>query len=93
MQPLSGTTNAAVAAHPDASGYHQWCWRGLFERVFGHETIWEYILKDGAAPPDHSPKNSTFSTAVSVWQRLPLSLTHLIGPSIVANRRSRLTYG
>jgi FemAB-related protein (PEP-CTERM system-associated) len=29
-----------VAAHPEASGYHQWCWRGLFERVFGHETIY-----------------------------------------------------
>ncbi len=29
-----------VAAHPEATGYHQWCWRGLFERVFGHETIY-----------------------------------------------------
>jgi hypothetical protein len=29
-----------VAAHPDASGYHQWCWRGVFERVFGHEAIY-----------------------------------------------------
>lgn len=32
--------DAYVAAHPGASGYHQWCWRGLFERVFGHETIY-----------------------------------------------------
>jgi len=32
--------DAYVAAHPSASGYHQWCWRGLFERVFGHETIY-----------------------------------------------------
>lgn len=35
-----GEWDAYVAARPDATGYHQWCWRGLFERVFGHETIY-----------------------------------------------------
>ncbi len=29
-----------VAGHPSASCYHQWCWRGLFEGVFRHETIY-----------------------------------------------------
>jgi serine/alanine adding enzyme len=29
-----------VSSRPDATGYHRWCWRGLFERVFGHETIY-----------------------------------------------------
>jgi serine/alanine adding enzyme len=29
-----------VQDHLEATGYHQWCWRGLFERVFGHETIY-----------------------------------------------------
>jgi serine/alanine adding enzyme len=38
-----------VAAHPEASGYHQWCWRGLFERVFGHETIYLAARRTGVA--------------------------------------------
>jgi len=38
--------DAYVAAHPDASGYHQWCWRGLFERVFGHQTIYLAARRD-----------------------------------------------
>jgi len=29
-----------VSAHPDASGYHAWKWRGVFEEAFGHETIY-----------------------------------------------------
>lgn len=28
-----------VSAHPQASGYHEWAWRGVFERSFGHEGI------------------------------------------------------
>jgi FemAB-related protein (PEP-CTERM system-associated) len=32
--------DAYIGQHPCASSYHQWCWRGLFERVFGHETIY-----------------------------------------------------
>jgi len=26
-----------VAAHPGAAGYHEWAWRGVFQRSFGHE--------------------------------------------------------
>jgi FemAB-related protein (PEP-CTERM system-associated) len=29
-----------VASCPSATGYHRWCWRGVFERAFGHETIY-----------------------------------------------------
>jgi serine/alanine adding enzyme len=28
--------NGFVAAHPDATGYHRWEWRGVFERGLGH---------------------------------------------------------
>ncbi|MGE0813760.1 MAG: FemAB family XrtA/PEP-CTERM system-associated protein [Vicinamibacterales bacterium] len=30
--------DAYVEAHPDASGYHLWAWRGIFEGVFRHRT-------------------------------------------------------
>ena len=29
-----------VASHPDASGYHVWRWRRVFESAFGHETLY-----------------------------------------------------
>jgi serine/alanine adding enzyme len=32
--------DAFVAAHPEATGYHQWAWRGVFEAAFGHETCY-----------------------------------------------------
>jgi serine/alanine adding enzyme len=31
-----------VDAHPDASAYHAYAWRGVFERAFGHRT--EYLI-------------------------------------------------
>jgi serine/alanine adding enzyme len=30
--------NAYVADHPEATAYHDWEWRGVIERAFGHET-------------------------------------------------------
>lgn len=32
--------DAYVRAHPDASGYHLWRWRRVFETAFGHETTY-----------------------------------------------------
>ena len=29
-----------VDSHPDASMYHGWVWRHVFERVFGHDTVY-----------------------------------------------------
>ncbi|MEO7273758.1 MAG: FemAB-like protein, partial [Vicinamibacterales bacterium] len=31
---------AFVNRHPHATGYHQWGWRRVFERVFGHECLY-----------------------------------------------------
>jgi len=35
-----GEWDRFVARHPLASGYHLWKWRHVFERAFGHETIY-----------------------------------------------------
>ncbi len=34
-----------VESRPSSTGYHQWCWRGLFERVFHHETVYLTALR------------------------------------------------
>lgn len=39
--------DAFVAAHPDASGYHVWRWRRVFEEAFGHETLYLSARRDG----------------------------------------------
>lgn len=44
--------------------------------------MWEYWT-DGGAMPDLSPKNPKFERAIAVWQRLPVGLTKVLGPSIV----------
>jgi FemAB-related protein (PEP-CTERM system-associated) len=31
---------AYVASRPDASGYHEWAWRTVFARVFGHQCLY-----------------------------------------------------
>jgi FemAB-related protein (PEP-CTERM system-associated) len=32
--------DAFVAEHPEATGYHAWAWRRVFEQAFGHETCY-----------------------------------------------------
>jgi CelD/BcsL family acetyltransferase involved in cellulose biosynthesis len=38
--------NAYVDAHPDASGYHAWEWRHVFEQAFGHEAVYLVARRD-----------------------------------------------
>jgi len=40
--------DAFVASRPEAAGYHEWAWRGIFERAFGHECIYLCARVDGA---------------------------------------------
>jgi FemAB-related protein (PEP-CTERM system-associated) len=40
--------DAFVASHPEATGYHLWAWRRVFERAFGHETCYLAARRDGA---------------------------------------------
>jgi FemAB-related protein (PEP-CTERM system-associated) len=59
----------------------------LFKQQWGAEPrqlYWEYWLADGVRLPDRSPANARFNAAVSAWRRLPVSITRVIGPSIVA---------
>ncbi len=44
---------------------------------------WAYLLAPGNEMPDLSVNNSSFSLAIKVWQRMPLTLTNLLGPRIV----------
>ncbi len=59
-----------------------------FKRQWGAEPVplnWEYWLADGKAIPDMSPQNGRFQLAIRLWQKLPLSVTRIVGPSIVRN--------
>jgi FemAB-related protein (PEP-CTERM system-associated) len=38
---------AFVERHPNATGYHQWGWRRVFERVFGHECLYLSATEGG----------------------------------------------
>jgi serine/alanine adding enzyme len=40
--------DAFVDAQPDATGYHLWGWRGVFERTFGHRTLYLAATRDSA---------------------------------------------
>ena len=46
---------------------------------------WQYWLANGGAMPDISPKNGKYKLAIQMWQKLPLSITQLMGPSIIKN--------
>jgi FemAB-related protein (PEP-CTERM system-associated) len=57
-----------------------------FKRQWGAEPqpmCWEYWLPAGQKLPDHSPKNPKFAAAISMWQRLPVGLTTVLGPHVV----------
>ncbi|MDQ7063933.1 MAG: FemAB family PEP-CTERM system-associated protein [candidate division KSB1 bacterium] len=59
-----------------------------FKRQWGAEPVplnWEYWLANGTAIPDMSPQNGRFQLAIRLWQKLPLSVTRIVGPSIVRN--------
>jgi len=59
-----------------------------FKEQWGARPIplyWYHWSRDGRPIPDVSPGNFTYARAVSLWKKLPLPLTRLIGPSIVKN--------
>lgn len=41
---------AYVAARPEAAGYHEWAWRSVFERAFGHECLYLIARRAPAEP-------------------------------------------
>jgi len=66
---------------PDSGPYR-------FKAQWGASPIplhWHYWVRGNSAPPALNPNNPKYRLAIKVWQRLPVSLTRLIGPSIVKN--------
>jgi serine/alanine adding enzyme len=49
------------------------------------QLYWHYWMKNGLKPPELNPHNPKYRLAINIWKRLPVSLTRLIGPSIVKN--------
>jgi FemAB-related protein (PEP-CTERM system-associated) len=47
-----------------------------------HPAVWQHYVRRGQAT-DMRPTSGKFPAAIKVWQRLPVWLTKLIGPSIV----------
>lgn len=46
---------------------------------------WQYLLPEGASLPELNNKNPKYEMAITLWQKLPLVLTKIIGPPIVRN--------
>jgi len=46
---------------------------------------WQYLLPEGGALPELNNKNPKFDMAIKVWQKLPLTVTRILGPHIVKN--------
>ncbi len=59
-----------------------------FKEQWGAKPVqlyWHYWIKNGHPLPELNPKNPKYRLAISLWKRLPVSLTKLIGPSVVKN--------
>jgi FemAB-related protein (PEP-CTERM system-associated) len=56
-----------------------------FKEQWGTQPVphyWHYYLNHGQKLPQLNPDNARFRLAISVWQRLPVAATQLIGPAI-----------
>jgi len=49
------------------------------------QLFWHYWMKNGGPLPELNPHNPKYELAIKTWQKLPLWLTKIIGPSIVKN--------
>ena len=61
-------------------------WR--FKKQWGAEEVplyWHYWMRDSGELPILNADNPKYSSAVSLWRRLPLWMTNSIGPQIVKN--------
>ena len=59
-----------------------------FKEQWGARAVqlyWHYWLKNGVPLPELNPKNPKYRLAISIWKRLPVSMTNFIGPAIVKN--------
>jgi FemAB-related protein (PEP-CTERM system-associated) len=57
-----------------------------FKKQWGSQEIplhWSYWVPDGGALPEVNNENPRYRFAIRVWQKLPVSVTKMIGPPIV----------
>jgi serine/alanine adding enzyme len=59
-----------------------------FKEQWGAKPVqlyWHYMLPEKLPLPEVNTKNPRYQRAIAIWQKLPLSLTRIIGPAIVKN--------
>ncbi|MBW4056653.1 MAG: FemAB family PEP-CTERM system-associated protein [Proteobacteria bacterium] len=59
-----------------------------FKKQWGAQPVqlyWQYLLKEGKKLPELNPDNPKYRLAIKAWQKLPVSLTKMLGPGIVKN--------
>lgn len=49
------------------------------------QLYWHYWLNSGSDLPNLNVKNPKYRVAINIWKKLPLSITKLIGPTLVRN--------
>jgi hypothetical protein len=49
------------------------------------QCYWHYWLASGGDLPEINPHNPKYQLMIRTWQRLPLSVTKIVGPHIVKN--------
>lgn len=57
-----------------------------FKKQWGSQEIplhWVYWVPEGSRLPELNAENRRYQLAIKVWQKLPVAVTKLIGPSIV----------
>jgi serine/alanine adding enzyme len=57
-----------------------------FKKQWGSQEVplyWVYWVPNGAALPELNNENPRYQLAIRLWQKLPVSVTKLIGPAIV----------
>lgn len=57
-----------------------------FKQQWGAKPLqlyWQYLLREGESLPEMNNKNPKYRVAISIWQKLPVALTRIIGPGIV----------
>ncbi len=56
-----------------------------FKEQWGAKPVpleWHYWLEDGGPLPELNPQNPKYALAISIWQRLPVSITRVLGPHL-----------
>jgi FemAB-related protein (PEP-CTERM system-associated) len=57
-----------------------------FKKQWGAQEVplhWAYWVREGRSLPELNPENPRYGLAIKLWQRLPVSITKLLGPPLV----------